>query len=466
MIIGYYEQSFFGGGYYYKISKKGNDLKYKFEMCHSAIPNYVPNAEEYISKYDTINFTEAEILLDMDSKLRKTHIQDDILIIELLKHLNNINLDELARKEYNNCDILDGTNWELYIEFKDKKYHIKGYEDQPKDIIKVVEFLYQIGEKYINNSFNGILGLAIGDAMGVPIEFIPRNVLFKNPVTEMKGYGSHNVPKGTWSDDTSMTLATVDAIRSTGTIDYSIIADNFLKWFKEAKYTTNKEVFDIGRTTLRALAKYEENKNNSTECGENSEFSNGNGSLMRILPIAYYCYHQGSKYNAMAENKILEIVKNVSSITHRHEISVIGCYIYTVCAIRLLYGDGKRDAYEYIKNLDYSMFKRENIERFDRLLKSDISKLDMDDIQSSGYIVDTLEATIWVLLNTNSFNQAIIGAINLGDDTDTIGACTGGLAGIIYGSEQINEEWKKSLLKYDYIKELCDSFDEKMKRKF
>ena len=107
------------------------------------------------------------------------------------------------------------------------------------------------------------------------------------------------------------------------------------------------------------------------------------------------------------------------------------------------------------------MFKEENLGKYDRLLKGDISKLKINEIKSSGYIVDTLEATIWVLLNTNNFNQAIIGAINLGDDTDTVGACTGGLAEIIYGTEQMNEEWKKSLLKYDYIEKLCKEFDGK-----
>lgn len=182
---------FFGGGYYYKISKKENESKYKFEMCHSEVPNDVPK-----------------------------------------------------------------------------------------------------GEKYIKNSFNGILGLAIGDAIGVPIEFVSRDTLLDNPITEMREYGSHKVPKGTWSDDTSMTLATMDSIKNTEKIDCTDIANNFLKWFKDAEYTATGDVFDIGRTTLRALAKFEESRN-PFDCGESNELSNGNGSLMRILPIAYYCYYQG-----------------------------------------------------------------------------------------------------------------------------------------------------------------------------
>ena len=313
----------------------------------------------------------------------------------------------------------------------------------------------------MKSSFNGILGFAIGDAMGVPLEFVQRQKLINDPVTEMLGYGSHNVPKGTWSDDTSMTLATIDSIINTGKIDYTDIASNFLKWFKDAKYTATDKVFDIGRTTLHALANIEQSMSNATDCGEKSEYSNGNGSLMRILPIAYYCYKQ-SQNNKMSNEKVLEIVSGVSSITHAHEISILGCYIYTMYAIRLLNGDNKYNSYEHIKNLDYSKFSKDSLSRYDRILKDDISKLDINEIKSSGYIVDTLEATLWVLLNTSNYNQAIIGAINLGNDTDTIGACTGGLAGIIYGEDTINSNWKNSLLKIEYIQDLCEKFDDKL----
>ena len=462
MIIGIYKQSFFGGGYYYKISKKENEAKYKFEMCHSVIPNDVPGGAEYIREYNTIEFSKCSAYEKdiMNSKLNIRYLDKNILIDLLISNINSMDLEKIFSKEYYNSDTIDGENWCFFIEYKGNKHYIKGYGNKPEEIENVVYMLYKIGEKYIKNSFNGILGLAIGDAMGVPVEFVSRDDLYENPITEMIGFGSHKVPKGTWSDDTSMTLATVDSIKNTGKIDYLDIANNFLKWFKDAEYTANGEVFDIGRTTLRALAKFEES-NNPYECGESNELNNGNGSLMRILPIAYYCYYKGGVLSSMPENEVLEIVKKVSSITHGHEISILGCYIYTIYAIRLLCGDGKYDAYEYIRKLDYSMFKEENLGKYDRLL-GDISKLKINEIRSSGYIVDTLEATIWVLLNTNNFNQAIIGAINLGDDTDTVGACTGGLAGIIYGTEQMNEEWKKSLLKYDYIEKLCKEFDQKL----
>ena len=306
------------------------------------------------------------------------------------------------------------------------------------------------------NSKNGIIGLAIGDAMGVPLEFCSREKLMKNPTTTMLGYGSHDVPKGSWSDDTSMTLATIDAIIKDKKINCETIATNFLDWMKNAKYTPTDKVFDIGRTSLRAIARFEDKQNVAEECGGNSEMDNGNGSLMRILPITYYCYCQ-----RLTEQEIYETVKKVSSITHRHEISIMGCFIYVIYGIELLNNKNLTQAYKKIRKIKYDKyFSKDTIKRYERVLKNNINKYSLDEIKSTGFVVDTLEATLWVLLNTNSYNQAIIGAINLGNDTDTVGACVGGLAGIYYRQESINQNWKNDLLKLDYINNLCDKFNE------
>ena len=306
------------------------------------------------------------------------------------------------------------------------------------------------------DSKSGVIGLAIGDAMGVPLEFCVREKLMQHPTTQMLGYGSHDVPKGSWSDDSSMTLATIDAIIKDGCINYNTIATNFLEWMKNAKYTPTDTVFDIGRTCLRAIAKFESNQEIAEKCGGTSEMDNGNGSLMRILPLTYYCFSKN-----MNEKEIYEIVKNVSSITHGHEISIMGCFIYVMYGIELLSNKNLTQAYEEIKKIKYNTyFSEKTIDRYERILKKNIKKYSLDEIKSTGFIVDTLEATLWILLNTNSYNQSIIGAINLGNDTDTVGACVGGLAGIYYGLENINKTWQSELLKYDYIVELCDKFNE------
>ncbi len=301
----------------------------------------------------------------------------------------------------------------------------------------------------------GIIGFVVGDAMGVPLEFCMREKLMQKPITEMLGYGSHNVPKGAWSDDSSMTLATMDAIIKDNDINFDTIANNFLEWVKNAKYTPTDKVFDIGRTCLRAIGRYENKEDIAEKCGGTSEMDNGNGSLMRMLPLIYYCYAK-----EMKAKEIYEVVKNVSSITHRHEISIMGCFIYVMYGIELLKNKNLVQAYKTVKKIKYDIyFKEETINRYYRILKKNINKYSLEEIKSTGFIVDTLEATIWVLLNTKTFNQAIIGAINLGNDTDTIGACVGGLAGLYYGIENINKTWQNELIRYDYIVDLCDKFN-------
>ena len=302
---------------------------------------------------------------------------------------------------------------------------------------------------------DAIIGLAIGDAMGVPVEFESREYLQKNPVTEMEEYGSHNVPKGTWSDDTSMTLAFIDAINQTGKIVPEDIANNFVRWLENGEFTPEGKAFDIGATCLRAIRRYERNEAKPEECGEDGEWSNGNGSLMRISPLIFYYYDKN-----MNNEEIYECVKTVSSITHRHEVSVMGCYIYVLFGIELLKGSCLIDTYEKIKNGDYHFFSKDCIKRYDRIIKNDISSYSIDEIKSTGYVVDTLEAALWCMLNTDNYDDVVIKAINLGEDTDTVGACTGALAGIVYGEETINEEWKSDLQKPEEIVEMCEGFSE------
>ena len=301
----------------------------------------------------------------------------------------------------------------------------------------------------------GIIGLAIGDAMGVPIEFLDRKVLLKNPVTKMLGEQIHFMPKGSWSDDTSLNLALIDSINNKKGIDLYDIGQNFIAWGENGKYTPTGKTFGMGKITLNAIAKLERGDIKPEACGGNTETANGNGSLMRILPIAYYCYSK-----KCADQEVYNMVKQVSSLTHAHEISIMGCYIYVKFAIELLSGNDIKKAYKRIKKLKYEYFSDDCKNLYSRVIKDNIGELKLADINSSGYVVDTLESTLWILLNTNNYNQAVIGAINLGGDTDTIGACTGGLAGIYYGFENINETWKNELIKYDYIIDLCHKFDD------
>lgn len=299
-----------------------------------------------------------------------------------------------------------------------------------------------------------LIGFITGDAMGVPIEFYPREKLIKNPVKKMYGFGSHYVPAGSWSDDTSMTIATIDSIVQNKGWNYKDIFEKWYKWAVDYEYTPCNLRFDIGNTCLEAIMNYSKKGKDPLECGLNDIKSNGNGSLMRMIPVVFYSY-----YKKLKVKDIIKLTNEVSSLTHAHDISKLGCYIYVRYMMYLLEGFDKYEAYNKIRKLSYSFYSKKSIDVYNRILKNDISKLEIDDISSSGYVVSTLEASLWVILNTKNFNQAIIGSINLGNDTDTIGAITGSIAGLIYGYDNIDKKWENKLLRLDYLLNLITEFD-------
>jgi ADP-ribosylglycohydrolase len=306
----------------------------------------------------------------------------------------------------------------------------------------------------MNKIKDSLYGFVVGDALGVPVEFRSRIYLRDNPVTEMIGYGSHRVPPGVWSDDTSMTLATMDSIIKTKTINYNDMADRFCSWKNNSEYTAVGVVFDVGITTKTALNYYQISFD-AINCGLTGIENNGNGSLMRMLPIVFYCYYKQSN-----NSEILEIVSKTSCITHAHEISIMGCYIYVHYLINLLQGKNKIESYKIIQKLDYSMFKEETQKVYNRIIKEDISALDESDIESTGYVVSTLEACLWTVLKNNNLKDTILTAVNLGNDTDTVGAITGSIAGMIYNYNEIPESWIDKLENKEYLDKIIDEFND------
>ena len=304
-----------------------------------------------------------------------------------------------------------------------------------------------------NKFKNGILGFIIGDALGVPLEFKKREIFKNNKVTDMIS-NNRIGKKGVWSDDSSMVIATMKAIiDNKGKIDYESIMNNFILWISNKDFIAIDKAFGIGRTTFFALGRYYNKRYEKiTDCGMNGFNYNGNGSLMRILPIAYYSY-----YKKLNDDEIYDLVKDVSSLTHSHKISILGCFIYTLLVIELLSGKEKETAYNNIRKYNYeNYFNLDDIKYYDRLLKNDISKLDVDDISSMGFIVDTLEAVIWCFINNNSYDKCVIEAINLGNDSDTIGALVGGLSGIYYGN--LTNKWIDSIVKKDYLLTIINDY--------
>ena len=305
----------------------------------------------------------------------------------------------------------------------------------------------------------GIFGVCVGDALGVPVEFKSRETLKSFPVVDMQEFGSWNQPKGTWSDDSSLTLCLAESL--TKGYDLEKIGESFVKWVKYGHWAAHGRLFDIGGTTRHSIARLIK--------GESARFSwnifeedNGNGSLMRILPLAFYL-----KDEVNIEN-LYRTIKEVSSITHGHFRSVFACFVYVIFAIELIKGKDKEEAYTHTQKvvLDFAEnqgFNPKEIQLFDRILKNDISKYPEVEISSGGYVLHSLEASLWCFLNSESYSEAVLKAVNLGEDTDTTGAITGGLAGIYYGFEAIPEEWVEALARKEDIEKLCEKLNDKLK---
>ncbi|MDP5198159.1 ADP-ribosylglycohydrolase family protein [Flavobacterium sp. DG2-3] len=309
-----------------------------------------------------------------------------------------------------------------------------------------------------NKIQSGLLGVAIGDALGVPVEFKSRAYLKENPVTEMFGFGTHHQPLGTWSDDSSLAFCLAESL-SKG-FDLNDIAKNFVRWYNADLWTPHGKVFDIGIATTHAILNISKGHQPDL-CGGFSEQDNGNGSLMRILPLVFYLQ------NEKDVEVIYQKVKAVSSITHAHFRSVFACFIYVIYCLEILKEKDKFDAYKGMQNvlsnfLENKSFNPQEIQLFDKVLKTDISKYDESEIQSSGYVLHSLEASIWCFLNSDSYEETVLKAVNLGEDTDTTGAIAGGLAGVYYGIDGIPKKWIENLVRVDDIKDLAERLAKKL----
>ncbi|WP_419873243.1 ADP-ribosylglycohydrolase family protein [Candidatus Pristimantibacillus sp. PTI5] len=305
---------------------------------------------------------------------------------------------------------------------------------------------------------DGILGLCVGDALGVPVEFLSRQALQKKPLTDMVGYGTHSQPAGTWSDDSSLVFCLMESAAAFPQIDLYDLAERFVKWLEHGYWTPHGETFDVGIATAAAIGRYKQMCIRPDLAGGTQLQDNGNGSLMRILPLAYVLKEE------TPEDR-LAVVSKVSAITHAHQISIMACAIYLELAIHLIDGLDPETSMRNMRETAAELFMEGHPAHkkcFERVLEGDLSLLKQEEVQSSGYVVHTLEASIWSLLTTGSFAEAVLRSVNLGEDTDTTGAVTGGLAGIYYGLDAIPENWLQQLARREEIEELCSRFEQAM----
>lgn len=311
---------------------------------------------------------------------------------------------------------------------------------------------------------NGIWGVIVGDALGEPVQFMDREEIADTPVTGMEsGRVFPSIPAGTWTDDSSLTLALLDSINTVGSIDLTDIMERFCNWLYHGAYTPDDYAFDIGRTTELSIDRYSEN-HDVHRCGGTDTHSNGNGSLMRIMPACLYVYGQQHD-TGMSDSDAISIIHDVSALTHAHPRSLIACGLYYFCARAILDETGT-----LIQRLQKGMnagftYYRQNITNLTELAYygrleniEGLSGLPSDDIRSTGYVVDSLEAAIWSLATTSTFSECLLRAVNLANDSDSIAAIAGGLAGLYYGYDSIPSDWIETIRRKEYIDELIDIY--------
>lgn len=296
----------------------------------------------------------------------------------------------------------------------------------------------------------GLYGSLIGDALGVPVEFSSRAARKADPVTGMRAHGMHNQPAGTWSDDGSLLLCAVESLVEKG-LDLQDMGQRFLRWCDTGHWAAHGLVFDIGNATRNALDRI--SLGTPAElAGGTGEHANGNGSLMRILPVPLASLD-------CALDVFCDRIARASAITHAHDRSKLACVLHGLLVRSLMRGESPAAAHtraaaefrtRYASHAEFF--------HFSPLLNPQLAAQQESAIRSSGYVLHTLMASMWCLLTTSTFSDCVLNAVNLGSDTDTTGCVAGGLAGVYYGVAAIPTDWIATLPRQEDFRELFERF--------
>jgi ADP-ribosyl-[dinitrogen reductase] hydrolase len=274
-----------------------------------------------------------------------------------------------------------------------------------------------------DRAIGALVGLAIGDCLGTTIEFSRRDTY--PPVTDMIGGGPFRLRPGEWTDDTSMALCLADSlIHSGGVLDPDDLARRFVKWWQDGENSVNGRCFDIGNATRAALASY---VRTGAPRGDDHAHSAGNGGIMRLAPAALASPFDAGKAAALARAQ--------SEVTHAAPECLDAADVLARVIVAGMAGDG-------LKALDAGSQAALVAPKIKAVAEGSWRKKSRDEIKSSGYVVDTLEAALWAVGGSGSFEEAVLKAVNLGDDADTVGAVAGQIAGALWGYSSIPARWR------------------------
>lgn len=299
----------------------------------------------------------------------------------------------------------------------------------------------EIAEKVRDRARGALVGLAVGDAIGTTLEFTRKDSY--EPVDGMLGGGPFNLRPGEWTDDTSMALALGESLLQQNGLDEVDLIERFCRWMDYGEYSHNGRCFDIGITVSSALAKYQLTGN--PLAGSSDPNSAGNGSLMRLAPVAIrYAYTP-----AVA----MQVARRQSATTHGAEEAIEACAAFSLLLSKAIVGTKKSEILQ-----PHGVWKPESIAK---VMRMETIGWDRSRVRGSGYVIHGLQAAIWAVGNADTYSQAVLLAANLGEDADTTAAITGQLAGAIWGLSGIPAEWLSVLAWRDRITALADQLHEK-----
>jgi len=281
-----------------------------------------------------------------------------------------------------------------------------------------------------------LLGLAVGDAVGTTLEFTIRDT--QPPLTDMVGGGPFDLQPGQWTDDTAMALALGYSLVEEGAFDPHDCMARFSDWFLRGTYSCTGTCFDIGMATRAALGQFRSDGN--PFAGSSAPHTAGNGSLMRLSPVPIWAARRG-------EDIVADLARQQSCLTHAAQECQAACEGFALLTARAIL-DSSRDEV-------LAPFAFDGPPRVAEIFAGSWHEKPREQIKSSGYVVHSLEAALWSVGNSSSFEEAILLAANLGDDADTVAAITGQLAGALYGASGIPGHWRDRLAWHDEIETLA-----------
>lgn len=280
-----------------------------------------------------------------------------------------------------------------------------------------------------------LVGLAVGDAVGTTVEFMSRGSF--PTVTDMTGGGPFRLPVGAWTDDTSMALCLAESLIANKQLDKKDLLNRFCNWYKNGHNSSTGRCFDIGNTTASAL---EEFLHSGATTNNPEDFYAGNGSIMRLAPVAIANYDDVQRASRVA--------KDQSETTHANIKAVCSSELLAEMLVRAFTATSKDQVVDIECQLNWP-------DTVCDIVASGVVRKHEHEIKSTGYVIHTLEAAMWAFLNTDNFEDAVLKAVNLGGDADTIGAVVGQIAGAYYGESSIPTQWLNKLYDYKRIRQIA-----------